>query len=140
MIQLRRGQPGLNFKSNVPIWYPIPFIFTIHSNNKEWSHTLHTAGKIEILIFYCWVFQSASLLGTLSKQVTDTCDVSACRTDQRINRASKFPTWWDGAAIPGDWWVENKVPPSTFVKYNSYCIYFAMLITSLLIPLATKSS
>lgn len=109
MIQLRTGQQGLNLVNLVCQFGN--FYINLHyplEQQRMVTYTLHTAGKMEILIFYCWIFpwnqQSASLLGTLSNQVTDTCDVSACRTDQRINRASKFPTWWDSAALPGDWW------------------------------------
>ena len=128
MIQLRTEQLGLNLMNLVcqfgnfyiHLHYPL-------EQQRMVTYTLHTAGKMEILIFYCWIFQQKSTVSftprtPLSKQVTDTCDVSACRTDQRINRASKFPTWWDSAALPGDWWVENKVPPSTLVKYNSYIL------------------
>ena len=59
--------------------------------------------KASILILFAAGFSTPfnqhQLLRTPSNQVTDTCDVSACRTDQRISRASKFPTWWDSAAL-----------------------------------------
>lgn len=63
------------------------------------AHCRKASTPYYLLLDFSTSFNQHQLLRTPSNQVTDTCDVSACRTDQRISRASKFPTWWDTAAL-----------------------------------------